>query len=190
MDTNFPLVRCSRKNFKDKPWITTDLKERIKIKNTLYFSYKQSKCKEDELKYRAYRKTLEKDIHTCHKIYFQNLLDMRSNSIKNIWKTLNNITSCSKQKASSTIDHITTSNGTIRNKTKIAEEFNNFFVNIGKNLASVIPDKGMEFKSFLRESLSQSIFLLPPTDGEVYNTIQSLNKSNSTGPDALSIVKS
>ena len=50
----------------------------------------------------------------------------------------------------------------------------------------MIPDKGMDFKGFLRESLSQSIFLLPSTDNEVYNVIQTLNKSNSTGPDAIS----
>ena len=59
-------------------------------------------------------------------------------------------------------------------------------MSIGENLASVIPDKGTDFKGFLRESLPHSIFILPPTDNEVYNVIQDLNKSGSTGPDAIS----
>jgi hypothetical protein len=179
-------MRCSRKSLKDKPWISNELKERIKIKNNLYFKFKESNCNDDNLAYQNYRKVLGKDIDICHKKYFANLLDSRSNSIKNIWKTLNNITSYNNKNKSTIIDHITTKNGSIHNKTKIADEFNNFFVSVGKNLASVIPDSGMEFKGFLRDSLSQSIFLLPPTDNEVYNVIQSLNKSNSTGPDAIS----
>src|SRR5579872_4294019 len=50
----------------------------------------------------------------------------------------------------------------------------------------MILDRDMESKGFLDESLSRSIFLSPSTKDEVYNIIQTLNKSNSTGPDAIS----
>ena len=54
------MVQCSWKSFKDKPWITGHLKECIKIKNNMYFKYKENKCKEDELNYQVYRKMLDK----------------------------------------------------------------------------------------------------------------------------------
>ena len=41
----------------------------------------------------AYRKVLDIDINIYHKNYFKYQLDNRWNSIKNIWKTLNDITS-------------------------------------------------------------------------------------------------
>ena len=44
----------------------------------------------------------------------------------------------------------------------------------------------MKFKDFLLEGLSNSIFLTPSTNNEIYNVIQNLNKSNSTGPDGIS----
>ena len=50
----------------------------------------------------------------------------------------------------------------------------------------MILDRDMESKGFLDESLSHSIFLSPSTNDEVYNIIQTLNKSNSTSPDAIS----
>ena len=134
------------------------MKERIKIKNNLYFKFKETKCQEDGLKYQAYRKVLDIDINIYRKNYFKYRLDNRWNSIKNIWKTLNDITSYNNKNKNSVIDHITTQNGIIHNKSDIANEFNNYFVNIGNNLASMIPNKEMEFREFLPEGLSNSIF--------------------------------
>ena len=34
-NVNFPLVRCSRRNFKDKPWLNKDLKDSILKKRSI-----------------------------------------------------------------------------------------------------------------------------------------------------------
>ena len=47
-NTCFPLVRCSRKCYKDKNWINKDLKKCIAHTNKLHFKSKHRESKEDE----------------------------------------------------------------------------------------------------------------------------------------------
>ena len=94
----FPLVRCSRRNHRDKCWINENLKQKIRIKNTLYFIAKHSHRAEDKDSYKNYKKELDKQIDIRRIDYFKNLLDSRNNSIKNVWKTLNNMCSFKKNK--------------------------------------------------------------------------------------------
>lgn len=95
-NVNMPLTRCSRKKFKDKSWINNELKKKIKHKNSLFFKAKQSSKEEDMKLYKAYKKDLDRIIKNTQIEYYKNLLDSRKNSIKNIWKTLNNICSFKK----------------------------------------------------------------------------------------------
>ena len=60
MNLHFPLVQCSRKNLKDKPWINAELKRLINIKNGLYFQSTKSKNEDDDRIYKAYRYNLDK----------------------------------------------------------------------------------------------------------------------------------
>ena len=54
-DENFPLVRLSRRAFKDKKWMTSGLKKSCNKKNKLYFKWITSKRKEDERNYKVYK---------------------------------------------------------------------------------------------------------------------------------------
>ena len=183
---NFPTVQCSRKSLKDKPWLNADLKKRIRIKNKLYYRAKQSNNIDDERAYKEYRNITEKDIEKFRKKYFQDLLDNRYNSIKNIWKTLNNLCSYNNNKRKSGISHLSTAKGEIRNNLDIAEEFNNYFINIGKDLASAFPDGKLDYENYLKGNFLNSMFVTPSNIGEVTSIILSLNKSSSTGPDEIS----
>lgn len=86
----------------------------------MYFKFKDTKCKDIELKYEAYRKVLDKDIDIYRQNYFKNRLNNRTNSIRNIWKTLNDTTSHNNKIKNTTIDHLTTKSGIIHNKKQIS----------------------------------------------------------------------
>ena len=64
---NFPPVRCSRKCYKDKPWLNGDLKKRFNVKNNLFIKSKRSDNPDNNLIYTAFRNKLEKDIETYQK---------------------------------------------------------------------------------------------------------------------------
>ena len=148
-DANFPLIQCSRKTNKDRPWINDELKKSIKFKNNLYFKFKQSNNKDDELIYKEYRNKLEKEIDAFRKKYFKDLFDICCNSVKGIWKALNNLCNYENPNKKSTIGHLTTSKYVIAEHSEIAEEFNRYFVDIRQNLSSAFSSHSTDYVIYL-----------------------------------------
>ncbi|MFZ2538340.1 MAG: reverse transcriptase family protein [Oscillospiraceae bacterium] len=85
------------------------------------------------------------------------------------------------------ITHLEVNNKTIVNPTEIAEQFNNFFVNIGPELAKKIPHSIKKPKAFLKGDFSDSIFLSPTTTEEVYDIILNMKNSTSTSHDNIPV---
>jgi hypothetical protein len=185
-ENHFPITRCSRKTFKDKPWITSDLKIDIKFKNNLYLKFKYTLNEQDEKIYKSFKCVLEKKIFKHKKIYYTEIFDNRLNSIRNIWKSLNNMCSFKPRNKNISVTKLTTTNGTISNTADIAEEFNKYFTSFGNRLISKFPSNATDCDKYLKDNFPQTMFLIPTDYSEVYQTIQSLSSSNSTGPDNIS----
>ena len=62
---------------------------------------------------------------------------------------------------------------------------NEYFCNIGKNLAEELPT-GENFHQFLRPPIQESIFLYPTTELEISEEIKKLNPRKSPGHDCIS----
>ena len=56
----------------------------------------------------------------------------------------------------------------------MAEEFNNYYVEIGSKLASNIPDSDNQFHEFLENRNTQTLFVTPVTEEEVKDIINNL----------------
>ena len=59
----------------------------------------------------------------------------------------------------------------VTNKTCIAEIFIDFFVNVGSNLASRIPKGKRPFKTYLRKSVVNSVFINPVQESKIEKLI-------------------
>ena len=68
---------------------------------------------------------------------------------------------------------------------KIAEAFNDFFVNLGPNLADQIPNSNTDFHTFLRNINSQSLFFAPVVEEEIKDIVSNLNNKKSSGYDGI-----
>ena len=112
-------------------------------------------------------------------------MDSRLNSIRNIWKAINSICSYKPQNKHTRFSHISTDQGSISDSSGIAQAFNNYFANVGGELAARINKISNGFRDYLLHSNPHSLFLDPASENEIYNTIMSLNKSNSTGSDGI-----
>ena len=78
-------------------------------------------------------------------------------------------------------------NGTTQtNPNKIAESFNQFFSEIGENLAKKFSNDYSEFKNYLKDPVTHSMFLFHTTESEIIKIIKSLKNTNSTGYDNFS----
>ena len=67
----------------------------------------------------------------------------------------------------------------------MANEFNNFFVNIGNTVENKIPKGKKNFKDFLKNSALNSIFLNPVTEKEVFEMLTQINSKKSCGPNSI-----
>ena len=76
---------------------------------------------------------------------------------------------------------------TIKDQFEIANKFNNYFVNIGPNLAKKITNtSNTNFSKYLTHNYLNSMFLDPITEFEVQNEMNNLNSNKSPGYDGLS----
>ena len=69
---------------------------------------------------------------------------------------------------------------------KIAESFNQFFSEIGENLAKKFTNDYSEFKNYLKNPATHSIFLFNTSESEITKIIKTLKNTNSTGYDNFS----
>ena len=67
----------------------------------------------------------------------------------------------------------------------ISESFNDFFVSIGKRLLQNAPNSHKKFHDFLHGPNSETCFMSPITEKEVYDIITNLRVNKSPGYDGL-----
>ena len=127
----FPKIRQSIKKSKDKPWITTSLKECSKKKNKLYVKYKNTKNKEDDNVYKKYKKIFEKALKNAEDNYYKIKISECHKNSKKIWKILNHLFKPSKTKTD--IPYLFYENSKVDDDQIISNIFNDIFCNIGKN---------------------------------------------------------
>ena len=126
-DKHCPVKKiCSKVNGnKIKPWFTSGLRNACKKKNNLYRKFLQCRSKSAEEKYKVYKNKLTTILRNREKIYYSTLLDKEKNNIKGTWKIL----------LLGRGNRVPLSRKTVTHKKDIANGFNDFFVNVGPNLA-------------------------------------------------------
>ena len=87
----FPYKRLSRKNCKDKPYITTGLKVSIRTKNKLYHKYLNNPSELNKAIWKRYRNKTNNCIKRSEEKYYRTILRSQKNSSRNLWKTFGKI---------------------------------------------------------------------------------------------------
>lgn len=177
----FPKYNVKVMNNKNKSnWLTKGIRSSCLTKRHLRISYYKTKTKTTKTQYRNYSKLLKKCIKTSQFLRNKEYIDKSKNKCRATWQLINNDENNFKI---NTIDHLTmNSNDIINDPTRIASEFNQYFINLPKiyiptNNNSAIP-KPIE--------INNSTFFLTPVDIlEIKNIIKSLNNTYSTGYDEI-----
>ena len=182
LDKYFPLVRLSRKKAKDKPWITTSIKNGIKHCSKLH--KKHIPGTPSEKRWLSYKYELTNRIRAAETEYYRKLLADHNNSCQNLWKIFGKILKKDKNKIN--ITKIKYENELITNPTEITDSFNKFFTNIGQNLADSIDNEDPNtFKKFLGNPVLQSFTLCETSAPEVQYQMSKINPKKSTGSDDM-----
>ena len=175
----------SKKAFKSKPHITNGIKVSIKTRNKLYKKYLDNPTEVNKAVWKKFRNKTSELIKRAEALYYKSIINKHENSSKALWSTFGKILN-SKKIRHNTISCLNINGEYQSEPPKIAESFNKFFSEIGGNLAKNFPNNNSEFKNYLEEPVSHSMFLYHTSENEISKIIESLKNTNSTGYDNLS----
>ena len=119
------------------------------------------------------------------KNYYQNLLIKYQNNIKKTWDIIKEVIGKTKLKSNILPRRLIINSIETYDKKIIANEFNNYFVNVGPNLASNIPPSSKHFETYLNHNES-SLLEGDLTDEELKTAYFSLTNNKSPGYDEIS----
>jgi len=99
-DKCLPKVRLSGKRAKDKLWVTQGIKRSSNYKNKLFKNGYAAivLMNDDKQKYKDYEKIFKKVTLAAQTAYYKEKLDLRINTVKQLWTNLNRISSLSRSK--------------------------------------------------------------------------------------------
>ena len=182
-DLHFPIIQLKHNNKKPtKPWITPGIKISIRQKNKLYKAYHIAPFLYNKIKYKRYKNVLNNIIKLSKRHYFNLKLEENKSNMKETWRILKEVIGVPNKSSISSTFLI---NGeTVTDTNKIVNCFNDFFVNIGKELASKLPRSNTDALNYIQSNHPQSLFLSPITETEISDCIMRL-KQGSPGHDDI-----
>ena len=144
-----------------------------------YIGFLKNKTEENERKYAKFKNKLTSILKDCKIDYYANLLIRYKNNIRQIWEILNTITKGDKNEHSAPAEFFICKGNEI-NKKEVANGLNNFFVNIGQELASyILSNNNATINRFPGNRNGKSIFLSYICEEEVLRVIDHLNHKTS-----------
>ena len=163
VDKHIPVRRVSKRELKSysKPWITTVVKTSVQMKNALYRKYLETKS-----------------------VYCNNYFLVNINDSKKVWNGIKEIVNFKAKKNQKTTK-IVQNNTELTDPKVVANAFNNYFANVGANLARSIPDVSKSSLEYLKNPLCNNFYLFPVTPAEIETQISNLNSAKTTGPYSL-----
>jgi len=174
-----PIKTLSKRMAKkfSKPWITTGIRESIKVKNDLFANGNRTR-------YLYYRNKLVTLIRNSKKSYFESFFDDNTKNMKKTWSAINSLLHSKRNKAKSiTALKDRKLNGQKNyDPTKLPSILNDFFVNVGKNHAEKIPKPKVDFTEYLKHvDQLNSFFFAPVTETEIETEITILPDNKAYG---------
>ena len=183
-----PLKKVNIKERKvHKPWMSQGFINATKKKRFLYEQSLKLRTESAMNKYKTYKNKLTYILRCEQKRYYCKLIDEHKGNMKKTWQILNRCISKSKQ-VSCIPKCFKANNLEVSESKDIANGFNNFFVNVGPNLAKSIPDcEGKSFYDYMVNNVQSSVFMQPTCESEINNIIRIFQNKTSSGHDGISM---
>ena len=153
LNRDIPKVTRKRSSKKPQnPWITKGILKSIKKRNKFYKTSLKDPSQANINKYKQYRNKLTSIIKTSKQMYFSNKFEHSRGNMSATWKNINDVLSRTKQ---INLNHKYYKDDCIfENPDDIVNGFNDYFVNVGQEQASKIPNSTKTFYRLLRRKMS------------------------------------
>ena len=196
INKHFPLKKAKFNKYKHKKskWITPEILNKIKHRDLLYkklHNLNPDNDRYDEHSNRLQECTAEvrSMIRRAKSTFYQAEFDKYKNDIKNTWDTIKDVLNKSRIHKDFP-KYFNSHNKQITTTQDIASHFNDFFVNIGPNLAKKIDSIGKKgFQTYLQDINVNSTFNFNLIDSDhIKKIIRNLKPKKSSGVDNISLI--
>ena len=186
-DKCFPekIIKLSHRLTPRQPWMTKGLVRSCLKKSKLYGIYRRTGFEGDKCKYMAYKKKLEHILNTAEKNYYSEKIKSFSGNLRKTWKLIGDMTG--KVQRENIVGSFTFNGITFTDKNEIVEKLNEYFVNIGSQLAASIQPSNMHFSNYLKKNYMNSFVFFPTSAVEVINIASALQNKQSFGFDGIPV---
>ena len=180
-DKHAPIKKISntKKRQLKKPWITKGILISIKKKQKLFKTHFLSKEAQKIKQYKIYNNKLTKIKETAKKEYFISQFNMYKGNIKTTWKLIGMLVN-KKMNARTTINNLIFNNKCYTNKLDICKQLNSYYINVGPNLSSQLPQSNTNPVKFIRNSPLNSFMFRAIHTHEISDLILQINQNKST----------
>jgi hypothetical protein len=186
-DASFPLTdkRIHKKYIKREPWVSSGLLTSIRTKSKLLNKKLKKPTEENINTYKNFVNLYNKVRRKMKINYFAIMIEQNKSNIKQTWSVLKKAMGNNNNK-SSIAQTFNINNTNVTDKTEIAEAFNNYFSKIGETTSQSVPKSKKNYVDFLKNPLTNSMFLEPIDTSHVIEAANKLKPKFSTGHDDIS----
>ena len=189
VDRHAPIKKLSPKEIKlkNKPWISTEISKLIKIRNKIFGRKKrQPNNTNNKRLYNLFRNRVNREIKKSKKKYYSEFFEINKMNIKKIWSGIREIVNI-RNNISPKITQLNRNGKIIDNPNDVADQLNNFFVNVGPLTESSIPrSENISPLKFLKQRNQLDFLLAHVSHGELLEIINAL-ENISTGPASIPV---
>ena len=167
-----------------KPWLTTELKRQLNMKNKLYKKFLRNPSPQNMSKYKEQRNKTKFLIRKAEREHYHHLITANKSNMKKTWNTINDLLGRSKSCGQLPKQFII-NNSPTSDRTLTANHFNNHFATIAAAIHNSIPATHTLPTSHIPHR-RHSMYLNETTPQEIFNITITL-KDSSPGWDDLHI---
>ena len=174
-----------------KPWISNEILSYIRKRHHYYILLRKKIISKKT--YSNYRNFVTNKIRFAKKNFFIDKFQEIKGDIRQTWKIINNVLRPKTNKKVNLVNEIITNDVVYRDPNNICKLFNDFFVNIGRDLAESVENHDPDDHKFYLNNIDQqnSFFFHPILPSEIHSILNSLkNKSSDINTFSIKILKS
>jgi hypothetical protein len=185
------LIKYNKYQHKKSKWITYGIIKSIHYRDNMYKKLKWTDPLSTEFaalktNLNTYNKILKTSIRLVKNKYYQAIFAKFKNDIRATWKTINEILNRTKRKKKFP-GFFKDGDNIITDKTVIANKFNLFFTNVGKDLSNKINlPNNKSFKDYLKNKYNFKFKFVNIEEDNVSEIINKLSSKTSFGFDGIS----
>ena len=173
---SFPLKikKVSEKRLQ-APWLNQSVKQKIKFKSQCLKNYKAGIISNET--YNPIRNSVNRLVKKAKNEYYERSFDSYKTQPRKAWKLMHDL--MGKENVRSNIDSITVNNEEIVDSKDIAENFIEYFSNVGNQLDSILEYSELNPCQYVKQN-NNCFYLFPVSKSEIENIVMNLKLTKSS----------